>query len=69
MYQTVRNMTRDQQPVTDEEIEALREEMRAQRVEIRRDLARDLGGEPEDYNIETYLTEGIKNRQGESGDG
>lgn len=34
-------MARDRAPVTDAEIEALREEMREQRSEIREDLAED----------------------------
>lgn len=50
-------MDRDQEPVTEEEIEALQEEMREQREEVREQLAEDLGGEPEDYNAETYLND------------
>ena len=50
-------MTRDQTPVSDAELEALREEMEAQRAAIREDLAEDLGGEPEDYDIERRLSD------------
>lgn len=50
-------MARDQQPVTDAEIEAFREELEAQRQEIREQLAEDLGGEPEDYDAERYFAQ------------
>jgi hypothetical protein len=50
-------MARDQEPVSEEEIEALREEMDEQREEIREALAEDLGGEPEDYDAEEYLND------------
>jgi hypothetical protein len=39
-------MARDQEPVSEEEIEALREEMNEQREDIHEALAEDLGGEP-----------------------
>jgi len=42
-------MPRDQEPVTDADIEALREKMDDQREEILDALAADLGGDPEDY--------------------
>jgi len=42
-------MARDRQPMTDADIEALREKMDEQREEIREALAEDLGGDPEDY--------------------
>lgn len=58
-------MARDQEPVTDDEIEAVREEIQEQRVEIRRDLADDLGGDPEDYDAEKYW----KNGGSQSGSG
>lgn len=48
-------MARDQEPVTEEEIEALREEMAAQREDVREALAEDLGGAPEDYDAGKYL--------------
>ena len=38
--------------MTDEELEAAREEIGALREEIRKDLAEDLGGEPEDYHAD-----------------
>jgi hypothetical protein len=50
-------MARNQEPVSEEEIEALREEMDEQREEIREGLAEDLGGEPEDYDAEEYLND------------
>ena len=50
-------MARDQEPVTEEEIQALQEEMDDQREEIREALAEDLGGEPEDYDAEKYLSD------------
>jgi len=43
--------------VSEEEIEALREEMDEQRKDIREALAEDLGGEPEDYDAEEYLND------------
>jgi hypothetical protein len=48
-------MARNQEPVTDDEIEALQEEMAEQQAEIRESLAEDLGGEPEDYSAERYF--------------
>ena len=42
-------MPRDQEPVTDAEIEALREKMGDQREDILAALAEELGGDPEDY--------------------
>lgn len=48
-------MARHQEPVNEAEIEALREEMEAQREHIREALAEDLGGEPEDYDVGKYL--------------
>jgi hypothetical protein len=50
-------MARHQEPVSEEEIEALREEMDEQREDIREALAEDLGGEPEDYDAEEYLND------------
>ncbi|MFB6172146.1 MAG: hypothetical protein ABEJ23_06405 [Haloarculaceae archaeon] len=43
--------------MSEEEIEALREEMDEQREDIREALAEDLGGEPEDYDAEEYLND------------
>jgi hypothetical protein len=48
-------MARNRDPVTDDEIEALQEEMAEQQAEIREALAEDLGGEPEDYSAERYF--------------
>lgn len=42
---------------TDEEIERLSNAIQEQRVEVREYLARELGGDPEDYRAERYLTE------------
>lgn len=50
-------MARNQDPVSEDDIEALREEMDDQREEIREALAEDLGGEPEDYDAEEYLND------------
>jgi hypothetical protein len=50
-------MASDQDPVSDEEIEALREEMASQREEVREALAEDLGGEPEDFDAEKHFSE------------
>jgi hypothetical protein len=50
-------MARNQEPLSEEELEALQEEMDDQREEIREALAEDLGGEPEDYDAEKYLSD------------
>jgi hypothetical protein len=50
-------MARNQEPLSEEELEALQEEMDDQREEIREALAQDLGGEPEDYDAEKYLSD------------
>ena len=50
-------MARNQEPVSEGEVEALREEMDEQREDIREALAEDLGGEPEDYDAEEYLND------------
>jgi hypothetical protein len=42
--------------VTEDEMGALREEMDAQREEVREALAEDLGGAPEEYDVERYLS-------------
>ncbi len=42
---------------TDEEVERLSDAIQDQRVEIREYLARELGGDPEDYRAERYLAE------------
>ncbi|PSP38402.1 hypothetical protein BRC71_06980 [Halobacteriales archaeon QH_7_65_31] len=50
-------MARNQEPVSEEEIEALCEEMDEQRGKIREALAEDLSGESEDYDAEEYLND------------
>lgn len=50
-------MARDQEPVTDEEFDSLREEMSEQRDQLREDLADDLGGNPDDYDVGRDLDE------------
>ena len=42
-------MPRDRGLLTDEELEALRDEMEGQGEERREALAEDLGGDPDDY--------------------
>jgi len=42
---------------TDEELGRLREAIQDQRPEVRAHLARELGGEPDDYLAETYLAD------------
>jgi len=49
-------MRSDQDPVSDEEIETLREEMASQREDVREALAEDLDGEPEDFDAEKYFS-------------
>lgn len=49
---------------TDEEIARLSEAIQEQRVEIREYLARELGGDPEDYRVERYLAERALDRSG-----
>ena len=50
-------MARDSEPVTDDEIEAAREEMSEQRNEIREYLAEELGGDVGDYDSRAYFQE------------
>lgn len=45
-------MAREREPVTDAEIEVLREAVEDQREELLDALAEDLGGDPEDYRSE-----------------
>ena len=52
-------MARNQERVSEEEIEALREEMDEQREYIREALAENLGGGPEDYDAEGYLEDRV----------
>jgi len=44
-------MARDR-PVTDDDVEALREDIDEQRDEIRQLLADELGGDPDDYRAD-----------------
>jgi len=44
-------MARNQEPMTDEEMEAFEEAMEEQSEELREALAEDLGGDPEDYRV------------------
>jgi len=50
-------MARDRGPVTEAEFEEFRKKVEAQREEVRRALAADLGGNPEDYDAEAYLND------------
>jgi hypothetical protein len=43
-------MAPDQQPLTDEELAEAKAELEELREQVRRDLAEDLGGDPEDYD-------------------
>ena len=51
-------MARDQEPMTDEEIEALRDDIQALRERVREDLASDFGGDPADYRAEKPIADG-----------
>jgi len=57
-------MARDQEPITEAEVEAAKAEMREQQEELREQLAEDLGGDPEDYDASAYF-----HRQAEGGEG
>ena len=49
-------MSREQMnPMTDEDIEALREDIEEVRQEVREDLAADFGGGPEDYRADKSI--------------
>lgn len=43
-------MARDQEPMTDEELADAKESLEQLREQVRKDLAEDLGGDPEDYD-------------------
>lgn len=51
-------MARDQEPMTDEEIEQAKAEIADLFEEVREDLADDLGGEPEDYRTDRRVADG-----------
>ena len=44
--------------MTDDEIAALHEKMNTQTEDIRAALAKDLGGEPDDYRVDQPITDG-----------
>ncbi len=48
-------MARDQEPMTDAELAAAKEEIQELREEIREDLAADLDGDPEEYDSEKHF--------------
>ena len=48
----IRGMARDREPLNDEEIEKARAAIEELREDVRRDLAEDLGGDPEEYNAD-----------------
>ena len=50
-------MAQDQKPMTDDELEQFEAAMDEQREDIRKALAEDLGGEPEDYDVEARLND------------
>ena len=43
-------MSRDQDPMTDKEFAERKESLEELREQVREDLAKDLGGDPEDYD-------------------
>lgn len=51
-------MARDQQPMTDEELENSKDEIHDLLAEVREDLAEDLGGELEDYRADRTAADG-----------
>lgn len=62
-------MARDQEPITEADIEAAKEEMREQQEELREQLAEDLGGKPEDYDASAYFYRQAKGGEGAVPDG
>ena len=49
-------MPKDQmRPMTDEDIQILREDIEEIRKEVRKDLAADFGGDPEDYRAGGFI--------------
>jgi hypothetical protein len=46
-------MARDQEPMSEEELEQASEQIQELREEVREDLAADLGGDPEEYRADT----------------
>mgnify|MGYP006926876076 CR=1 FL=1 len=51
-------MSRNHQPLTDDEIAELRGKMDAQRTDIRAALAEDLDSDPDDYRADCPVTDG-----------
>ena len=47
-------MARNQEPVSEEEFTAAKVRLDELRERVRKDLAEELGGDPEDYNADTY---------------
>lgn len=45
-------MARNQEPVSEEELQAGTERLEELREQVRADLAADLGGDPDDYNAD-----------------
>lgn len=59
-------MARDQGPVRDEEFAAAKQLLDELRDRARKDLAEDLGGNPEDYNADTdHADEPVTDSSGE----
>lgn len=59
-------MARDQDPVSEEEFAAAKERLDELREQVREDLAEALGGDPEDYNADTYhVDEPVTDGRGE----
>jgi hypothetical protein len=59
-------MARKQESVTDDEIEAAKEELRRVQEEVREQLAEDLGGKPEDYDASAYFHRQAGEDEGEA---
>ena len=59
-------MARNQEPVSEEEFAAAKERLDELRDRVRKDLAEDLGGDPEDYNADTdHADEPVTDGRGE----
>jgi len=51
-------MARNQSPMTDEELEQAKAEIHDLFEDVRRDLAEDLGGDPDDYRADRVAADG-----------
>ena len=51
-------MARDQEPMTDGELAEAKERLEELREQVRKDLAEDLGGDPDDYRADRPVTDG-----------